>query len=287
MDEAIDCDRLLLLHQGAVLQEGAPAELLAGYPLVLYKVTNGTGDVGMPPAGTPLPPGVSLMYQAAGELRLRRSGECAPQAASCPMSETSCRSPKRFNVPIRPSKTCSSTNSRKRRRMSGRDGLPYDSGDRTYQTVRPLHCRGQHQLLGGSRRDFRLSRRKRRGQDHGDPHVLRPARTNLGERTGCGFDIMKETARIRSRIGYMSQKFSLYPDLTVRDNLFLFGSIYGLKGGVAAVADRGDGRVSRNERAPAAGHRHPAVGMAAAALARLRQPPPPLDPLPRRTDRLG
>jgi ABC-2 type transport system ATP-binding protein len=46
----------------------------------------------------------------------------------------------------------------------------------------------------------------------------------------AGFDIMRETGRIRSRIGYMSQKFSLYPDLTVRDNLFLFGSIYGMKG---------------------------------------------------------
>ena len=46
----------------------------------------------------------------------------------------------------------------------------------------------------------------------------------------AGYDIMKETAKIRSRIGYMSQKFSLYADLTVRDNLFLFGSIYGLSG---------------------------------------------------------
>jgi ABC-2 type transport system ATP-binding protein len=52
----------------------------------------------------------------------------------------------------------------------------------------------------------------------------------------AGFDIMKETGRIRSRIGYMSQKFSLYPDLTVRDNLFLFGSIYGLTG--AALRSR-------------------------------------------------
>ena len=51
-----------------------------------------------------------------------------------------------------------------------------------------------------------------------------------GSGTVAGFDIMKETGKIRSRIGYMSQKFSLYPDLTVRDNLFLFGSIYGLKG---------------------------------------------------------
>ena len=44
----------------------------------------------------------------------------------------------------------------------------------------------------------------------------------------AGFDIMKETSKIRSRIGYMSQKFSLYPDLVVRDNLKLYGSLYGL-----------------------------------------------------------
>ncbi|MBN2035420.1 MAG: ABC transporter ATP-binding protein [Chitinispirillaceae bacterium] len=46
----------------------------------------------------------------------------------------------------------------------------------------------------------------------------------------AGFDIMRQAARIRSAIGYMSQKFSLYPDLTVKNNLFLFGSIYGLTG---------------------------------------------------------
>jgi len=44
----------------------------------------------------------------------------------------------------------------------------------------------------------------------------------------AGFDIMKETSKIRSRIGYMSQKFSLYPDLAVRENLRLYGSLYGL-----------------------------------------------------------
>jgi ABC-2 type transport system ATP-binding protein len=51
-----------------------------------------------------------------------------------------------------------------------------------------------------------------------------------GTGTVAGFDIMQETAKIRSRIGYMSQKFSLYPDLSVRQNLFLYGSIYGLSG---------------------------------------------------------
>jgi ABC-2 type transport system ATP-binding protein len=44
----------------------------------------------------------------------------------------------------------------------------------------------------------------------------------------AGFDIMKETAKIRWKIGYMSQKFSLYSDLSVLDNLKLYGSLYGL-----------------------------------------------------------
>jgi ABC-2 type transport system ATP-binding protein len=49
-----------------------------------------------------------------------------------------------------------------------------------------------------------------------------------GSGTVAGFDIMKETARIRSRIGYMSQKFSLYPDFSLTDNLKLYGTLYGM-----------------------------------------------------------
>jgi len=44
----------------------------------------------------------------------------------------------------------------------------------------------------------------------------------------AGFDIMRQADRIRSRIGYMSQRFGLYTDLTVRANLELFGGLYGL-----------------------------------------------------------
>ena len=46
----------------------------------------------------------------------------------------------------------------------------------------------------------------------------------------AGFDIRSEAKRIRTRIGYMSQKFSLYEDLTLRQNMRLYGSIYGLSG---------------------------------------------------------
>jgi len=46
----------------------------------------------------------------------------------------------------------------------------------------------------------------------------------------AGFDIMKEPEKIKQVIGYMSQKFSLYDDLKVTENLHFFGGIYGLHG---------------------------------------------------------
>ena len=44
----------------------------------------------------------------------------------------------------------------------------------------------------------------------------------------AGFDIYKQTENIKKNIGYMSQKFSLYEDLTVLENIQFFGGIYGL-----------------------------------------------------------
>lgn len=49
-----------------------------------------------------------------------------------------------------------------------------------------------------------------------------------GGGTVAGYDISTQTEKIKRNIGYMSQKFSLYGDLTVAENIKLFGGIYGL-----------------------------------------------------------
>lgn len=49
-----------------------------------------------------------------------------------------------------------------------------------------------------------------------------------GKITIAGFDAYKETEKIKKSIGYMCQKFSLYEDLTILENINLYGGIYGL-----------------------------------------------------------
>jgi len=50
-----------------------------------------------------------------------------------------------------------------------------------------------------------------------------------GQINVAGFNVYTETNKIKNNIGYMSQKFSLYEDLTVYENIRFYGGIYGLK----------------------------------------------------------
>jgi len=59
----------------------------------------------------------------------------------------------------------------------------------------------------------------------------------------AGFDVATQAEQVKRNIGYMSQRFSLYEDLTVRENITLYGGIYGLSDG--AIADRTASLVER------------------------------------------
>src|SRR5690348_9692309 len=57
-----------------------------------------------------------------------------------------------------------------------------------------------------------------------------------------GFDVATQTDQIKTLIGYMSQRFSLYDELTVHENLMFYGRLYGLRG--AELARRRDELIS-------------------------------------------
>lgn len=59
---------------------------------------------------------------------------------------------------------------------------------------------------------------------------------SAGDATVVGYDLRTQQSEIRRSIGYMSQRFGLYDDLTVRENVRFYAAVYGLRG--AALDDR-------------------------------------------------
>jgi ABC-2 type transport system ATP-binding protein len=64
-----------------------------------------------------------------------------------------------------------------------------------------------------------------------------------GQATVAGYDVYRQAEQIKRSIGYMSQKFSLYEDLTVKENMRFYGGIYGksdafIKNKTAAIIDQ-------------------------------------------------
>ena len=63
-----------------------------------------------------------------------------------------------------------------------------------------------------------------------------------GEATVAGFNVYKQQEKIKANIGYMSQKFSLYENLTVYENIEFYGGVYGLSR--AEIKQRGEAMIN-------------------------------------------
>lgn len=69
-----------------------------------------------------------------------------------------------------------------------------------------------------------------------------------GEGTCLGYDIIRQTSLIRKKIGYMTQKFSFWEDLTIRENLEFTASIYGMDN-IGERVDKALSKLGLSERA--------------------------------------
>jgi ABC-2 type transport system ATP-binding protein len=114
-----------------------------------------------------------------------------------------------------------------------------------------------------------------------------------GTGTVAGFDLRAEPERVKARIGYMSQKFSLYGELTVEENLNFYGGIYGLdparkagrKAWVLAMAGLQAQRRTRVEQLPTGWKQRLALGCAILhepSVVFLDEPTSGVDPISRR-----
>ena len=100
--------------------------------------------------------------------------------------------------------------------------------------------------------------------------LLRPS-----EGTGriLGMDIRKDAAEIRRHVGYMSQKFGLYEDLTVAENMNFYAGIYGLSADQAAAANARTAGPHRHRALPESPRRPALRRVEAAARPRLLHHP--------------
>ena len=108
-----------------------------------------------------------------------------------------------------------------------------------------------------------------------------------------GFDINREPEQVRQQLGYMSQRFSLYKDLTAQENLSFFGGMYGLDGarlkerGAAVVAMTGLAGVEKQLAGTLSGALQQRLALACAILHEppilfLDEPTSGVDPIARR-----
>ena len=77
------------------------------------------------------------------------------------------------------------------------------------------------------RRDLRIHRAGRRGEDHLFRILTTLIVPDAGTARVLGLDVVRDLWALRSRVGYMPGRFSLYPDLSVEENLAFFASVFG------------------------------------------------------------
>jgi len=239
LDEAEACHRVLLLNEGKLLFTGPPAELTERVAGRVFKLTGAAGrrrallartlDEAGVIDGTIQGEAIRLVIERGTDPASLRPNDAGPDARITPAAP-------RFEDafvdmlgggPGGRSKLADAT----RARPTG-DGRPV------------IEARGLTKKFGDFTAAADITFEVPRGEIFGllGPNgagksttfkmlcgLLKPT---LGEGRVAGFDLRRDGAEARNRLGYMAQKFSLYGDLSVAQNLAFFAGVYGLSGGL-------------------------------------------------------
>ncbi len=301
MDEAERCAHVFVMHQGRVLDEGAP--------VTLRRRAQGLTFVVAPPPGEPARHLQSRLFDATdavldavprgGAVRFIRQPEASPERVAAlldglrhePRAE---ELEDAFMMLLRQQDAGSQASPAAASRQRGAPAV----SDRPVIAVRDL-VRKFGDFTAVAHTSFEV----RRGEIFGllGPNGAGKTTTfrmlcgllpaTSGHLEVAGVNLRTARAQARGRIGYVSQKFALYGNLSVHDNLQFFGGAYGLRGAVlrtrvaAALAQFGlDGR-ARSGDLP--GGYKQRLAMAAALLHEpdilfLDEPTSGIDPLARR-----
>jgi drug efflux transport system ATP-binding protein len=234
MDEADRCDRLIFLHEGRAFALGVPAELKSSVAGAVFEIdTQDPADAERRLAALDTVAGFArLPGKVRFQLRKLPAPETAGVLQSVPEARLVAPSLEDLFVSVAPAEHPGQVISAT---FHGRGGPRRASAAPVTVRTRGVTCRfGNFTAVDDV--SFELNAGEVFGflgpNGAGKTTLIRILcglqRFDAGEAEVAGLDVRRNAHALRRRIGYMSQRFSLYPDLTVMENLEFFAGIYDL-----------------------------------------------------------
>lgn len=235
LDEAEACARVLLLNQGKLLFTGPPAELTERVAGRVYKVTGIEGR---------RRPILARMLDEPGIIDGVIQGEALRLVTDAKTDRSALRSdlPRSTELTPTPPRFEDAFVDMLGGGPGGRSKLAEATKPQRDSDPHVIEARGLTKRFGDFTAAQDITFDIKRGEIFGllGPNgagksttfkmlcgLLKPT---AGEGRVAGFDLRRDTAEARNRLGYMAQKFSLYGDLNIAQNLNFFAGVYGLKG---------------------------------------------------------
>jgi drug efflux transport system ATP-binding protein len=232
LDEAERCDDVVLLHEGKLLAQGAPAELRETMRGRSFEISSVDIDKRALQARVTQMPGVIDALILGDSVRVVMQDETLPNVEGVQIAAVAPRFEDCFVALLK-----QKTGSAQIARASEIPGNVQAGSDKTVIEVSDLQRR-----FGNFYAVNNISFAVRQGEVFGLLGANGAGKSTTfrmlcgllpasgGTLHVAGADLRHAAAAARERIGYMSQKFSLYGNLSVAENLRFFGSVYGLSG---------------------------------------------------------